>query len=203
MKCESCGKEYLYAEGFCSDCGADLRQQNKKKTEYNSYFSKAENADLPYQTPAYSSISEEPTKGLGWANLLGYFGFCASALANLIFGFRHITGIYLGHRTALLQAMHPALLVLDFIIGILFAVATVLGIIAAVSVLKKKKKSLLFVPGTFILAGLFGALYGLGMAVITGAPAMFAIYTPYTVFNMVMFFVNGAYFNKRKDIFCK
>ncbi|MCR4567674.1 MAG: hypothetical protein K5769_06460, partial [Pseudobutyrivibrio sp.] len=121
------------------------------------------------------------------------------------FGISYLTGsIYEKQGTTadmVYGVLGDSLKFLDKSYGFLLICTAVCGILAALSIIKKKKNTRLFVCATYIIAFVTIIVYVAGVNIVTDISAFTPSLSAQLVVSIVMIIINWIYFGNRKDIF--
>lgn len=185
MFCNQCGTQVEDGIKFCPKCGAGVA------------------AAAPQEAPV-AVATQLPMK---WYKFVIFFALFASAVVNVVNGFKLLTGAVYGDSAALVYAVFGDLKGLDTIIGIGMLALAAYAIFVRFQLTGYKK------AGPKLLLGLYVADVALGLVYIIGInsilPEMVAknvdVSTLYVsvATSVVCIIANYIYFKKRADLFVK
>jgi len=141
---------------------------------------------------------------LKWAHFLGYFLLWGCAVLMSVQGIALLTGA--SYRIQAvdvneLYAKYPACQIIDYSYAVIMISLAVFEIYTAISIIRYKQKAGLFVCAIYILWPLASILYLICLSIIGGRIIFDQGIIIRVIYDMVMFFANGIYFNSRKDVF--
>lgn len=191
MFCSSCGTQNEEGTKFCSNCGAPLPVAVDPTT-----------GDVVADPSTAGATAANPEKGLGWAKFLGYFALWAGALINFAGAFQSLTGSKYGKDADLVYSVFKALKPLDVFYGLLCIAIVVVQVMAAISIIKRKKATIVLVPAIYCIVFLVVLAYSLLATAVIKQSAFEASVISNLAVNAVMFFANITYFKNRSDVFC-
>ena len=204
MFCSSCGTQLEEGTLFCPNCGNPVAQAND--TAQTQAEASAAQASAPVNPATQFDGSTQyytpqPVLGLKWANFLGYFALWAGALVNLGSGIALITGLIYGEDADLVYSFFTGLKVLDVLYGICLLATVALGVVTALSIIKRKKQAGTLVCLMYGVQSVLSIIYIIGASIILSTFAGDATTITQIVVSIVMIFVNRTYFNNRRDVF--
>ena len=202
--CANCGSMIEENVKFCPNCGTAVAQPAEQPVQ-----------SRPVQQTAYQQAIE-PDKYQGfpmkWYKFLAYFLLWFGAFINIVNGFLIITGKHYdisASREGLSEAVYrqfPALKAGDIVCGILILVVAVLGILAAVNLLRLKAigpKLVIAVYAGGLFVTVLNIIFSLTMT--KGMLSFGSILSPSVIGSIagatLMLVINWIYFKKRESVF--
>lgn len=185
---------YVSAPAYGSDQAHESAPTSGAAPSYES--------ELSYgSAPTYQGTSAAKKDNLRWAKFLGYFALWLGAVANFGTAMSLFTGLQYNGLVEKVYSVFPTLKGLDTIYGIVCMVIVVLGIICALSIIKRKKRTVILVPllhGTVMCSELIYC--ALGTAIIGSSCFDVSVISNICI-NAGMLFINYTYFKHRAHIF--
>ena len=205
MFCTNCGKNLNDTDVVCCYCGTP--------TGVQPAYQQPAYQQPTYQQPAYQDPygqpvtppAAKPALPMGWYKFLIYFALFAGAILNVISGVSMLTGTQYaqyGVNAQTIYRFYNGLEGLDMLMGVLFVVLAVLGIVTRFQLAGYKKS------GPMLLVALYGAnavvslIYVIGFSSIVGSDLLgFSSDFSSIAVSVAMAFANYKYFKKRGHLF--
>jgi len=191
MFCNKCGTQLEDGAKFCPSCGTPVGNEVNNNMQ-----------EQPMAQPMGAQVQQP---GLAWANFLGYFAIWFGSLLNLISAIQMLTGLVYnaagGSADLVYAVFGTGLMVLDKVYGALLLGLVVLGVMTALSIIKRKKNTGKLL--TILYAGVIivSILYIVITSAILGSSTLDASSGTSIVVSVIMLIVNHIYFKKRQHIF--
>lgn len=182
MYCNSCGTEIEEGVTFCTNCGAPVGQAQSQ----------------------VEAQPQQPELGMKWANFLGYFALWLGAIVNISVFSTYLTGtIYLqtGTSADVVYGVFPALNVLDKFYAICLLATSILGIVTALAIIKRKRTAGKLVCAVYLVSAIVVVIYTVASTLIFGQSTIQPTTVVSVVVSIVMIFVNRTYFANRANVF--
>ncbi|MCR4756907.1 MAG: zinc-ribbon domain-containing protein [Butyrivibrio sp.] len=204
MNCNTCGAQIPEGSQVCPNCGNPVTPVVNATPVQQTPVNNGQPMGAPVDGSAFNYVPQQEPLGMKWANFLGYFVLWIGALINLFAGVGFLTGtVYntAGVTAEDVYSYFSGLKAIDTIAGVLTLGTAVVGVMAAISIIKRKANAGKLVCALYALNFALSLIYALLVTVMTSIPGFSSSTIIQLIVSVVMFFVNRYYFNNRSDVF--
>ena len=206
MNCNTCGTQIPDGTQFCPNCGNPVTPvENASPVQQTPVVNAAPvQQEGPATGSVFNYVPQQEPLGMKWANFLGYFVLWVGGLINLASGVAFLSGsIYdsFGVSSKDVYSYFSALKAVDTIAGVLTLATAVVGVVAAISIIKRKANAGKLVCTLYAMNFAVSFIYALLVTVMTTIPGFSSSTIIQLIMSVVMFFVNRYYFNNRANVF--
>lgn len=204
MNCNTCGAQIPEGSQVCPNCGNPVTPVVNATPVQQTPVNNGQPMGAPVDGSAFNYVPQQELLGMKWANFLGYFVLWVGALINLVSGIAFLTGsVYntVGVSAEDVYSYFSALKPIDTIAGVLTLGTAVVGVMAAISIIKRKANAGKLVCALYALNFALSLIYALLVTVMTSIPGFTSSTILQLIVSVVMFFVNRYYFNNRANVF--
>lgn len=204
MNCNTCGAQIPEGSQVCPNCGNPVTPVVNATPVQQTPVNNGQPMGAPVDGSAFNYVPQQEPLGMKWANFLGYFVLWIGALINLFAGVGFLTGtVYnaAGVTAEDVYSYFSALKSIDTIAGVLTLGTAVVGVMAAISIIKRKANAGKLVCALYALNFVLSLIYALLVTVMTSIPGFSSSTIIQLIVSVAMFFVNRYYFNNRANVF--
>lgn len=204
MNCNTCGAQIPEGSQVCPNCGNPVTPVVNATPVQQTPVNNGQPMGAPVDGSAFNYVPQQEPLGMKWANFLGYFVLWIGALINLFAGIAFLTGsVYstVGVSAEDVYSYFSGLKAIDTIAGVLTLGTAVVGVMAAISIIKRKANAGKLVCALYALNFALSLIYALLVTVMTSIPGFSSSTIIQLIVSVVMFFVNRYYFNNRANVF--
>ncbi|SDA65941.1 hypothetical protein SAMN02910275_01920 [Butyrivibrio sp. INlla18] len=204
MNCNTCGAQIPEESQVCPNCGNPVTPVVNATPVQQTPVNNGQPMGAPVDGSAFNYVPQQEPLGMKWANFLGYFVLWIGALINLFSGVGFLTGtVYnaAGVTAEEVYSYFSALKPIDTIVGVCTLGTAVVGVMAAISIIKRKANAGKLVCALYAVNFALSFVYALLVTVMTSIPGFSSSTIIQLIGSVVMFFVNRYYFNNRSDVF--
>ena len=191
---------------FCSKCGSQINDETQRfclKCGTALQTTEGNNVGYGYSIPA------KPEYPMKWFKFLIYFALFFGAFLEFCFAISYFTGsIYFSQTNGQVSAemvygMYGApLKILDVLYGVVTLGAAVFSIVTRFRLAKFKANGPKCLYILYIVGGLAGLVYNIGVSMITGVSGIFnSSFISSIVATAIVVWANYKYFSKRDELF--
>ena len=204
MNCNTCGAQIPEGSQVCPNCGNPVTPVVNATPVQQTPVNNGQPMGAPVDGSAFNYVPQQEPLGMKWANFLGYFVLWIGALINLFAGVGFLTGtVYnaAGVTAEEVYSYFSALKPIDTIVGVCTLGTSVVGVMAAISIIKRKANAGKLVCALYAINFALSLIYALLVTVMTSLPGFTSSTIIQLLVSVVMFFVNRYYFNNRANVF--
>lgn len=200
MYCSNCGSLILEGQYTCPGCGAYVGSTAQ------TYNVPNQNIQQVYYQNNVQYAQPEP--GMKWFKFIIYFQLFLSAVSNIIYGFRIITGSHYGVTSKQLNYIYnyfDGLKTLDVCIGICVVLLGVLALITRFMLSGYKKCGpamyIGYLIATIVISLVYMCAFYIIVTSVESAVSMSSDSYVSLVTSVILLILNIIYFRKRKHLF--